>query len=143
MSFSKIVNKHDYKTTAESFQIFEHHLVHHSMVVLHDVGCCSGEYPGLKHFVEKRFLNSLKYKEIIIDIPDSWKSFTVHQREMLQRALNESLDKRPSFREKSLRSFGKNYSCDQICGKHRCHLEYGYAWSWCKNTRIFQFIDVV
>ena len=129
---------HNYAVTNTSFSVFEHHLVLGGVVVLHDVGCCKGTYPELVQFVKERIYSNPTYKELFFDIPKTWDDIDVDSSTLLKGYLNASLDMRPSYRAQAISGYNSIYDCREICSKHGCHMDRGYQWSWCPNTRVFQ-----
>ncbi len=129
---------HNYDVTKQSFDIFEDSVVVGGVVLLHDVGCCSGAYPGLRRFAAERVYSNESYREVFFDVPTSWSDLDEGSAQRMLRHLNASLDRRRGFREKLVSSYGAAGTCDEICTKRRCRIDRGYQWSWCPNTRVFQ-----
>ena len=133
-------SKHNYATIAESFDTFESSLLDGGVLVLHDVGCCHREFPSLMSFVKNRVLHQSQYAELHFPTPASWDAIPAEDAHFFRSALNDSVDQRPGYRQRTMKRYDNPLNCSQMCGYRRNYqyMEAGYQWSLCQNVRVFQ-----
>ena len=95
---------HNYDVTEQSFDLFEDPVVVGGVVLLHNVGCCPGGYPGPLRLVAERVYSNESYRGVFFDLPTSWSDLDDGSARRMWRRVNASLD-RHGYQEKLLSSF--------------------------------------
>ena len=138
---------HDPTTTNQSFTHFESRVVEGGLVVMHDVGCCASEYGANTMYLSRRvFRKNHTYRELGAQTP-SWDWLNATNQTAfgtLRSSLIQSADKRKQFRDYILESERRRpMECPELCHHSQANRFYkklrnGYAWSTCRNTRVFE-----
>ena len=143
--------RHTYTSTAASFNVFEPSLVMGGVLVMHDVGCCGSEYPGLLRFLREHVLrNGSGYRELHFPVP-TWESLQPSMEQELVDMLEASADRRSFSRRHVFRRMPVEHRylppCAELCASSsnenynrlaESALARGYQWSLCPNVRVFQ-----
>lgn len=131
-------------STKESFDVFEPALLPGGVLVLHDVGCCAQECPGLVRFMQTHVLrNGSGYRELHFGAPLSWDSLPMPAEQELVKLLVASADRRAHTRRFVFRRTPDERrslpTCAQMCTDvGLMTFANGYQWSMCPNVRVFQ-----
>jgi len=130
---------HTYEATKDSYDVFEDRVVEGGILVLHDVGCCANEFPGLMQFADERVFNNPKYKELHFDVP-KWATLDTSTDALFRKLIHDTVDERPEYGVPTRESEHKVMPCEQLCALPDGikKITNGYQWSDCRNTRVFQ-----
>lgn len=84
---------HNYNITKQSFDAFTPFVIEGGLVLLHDVGCCASQFPGMMRFVSEWLqTNGHQYTELELPRTPEYEDMHYEQRTHLLAALARSID---------------------------------------------------